>query len=55
MGEGTVDELATKALADELSGHRLDVGHAVETVLRSRAFFASEEHSAREWSGRSSS
>ena len=30
------------ALADELSAHRLDVGHAVETVLRSRAFFASE-------------
>jgi uncharacterized protein (DUF1800 family) len=42
MGEGTVDESATMALAGELSANRLDVGHAVETVLRSRAFFASE-------------
>jgi uncharacterized protein (DUF1800 family) len=42
MGEGTVDESATLALAGELSAHRLDVGHGVETVLRSRAFFASE-------------
>jgi uncharacterized protein (DUF1800 family) len=42
MGEGTVDESATMALAGELRENRLDVGHAVETVLRSRAFFASE-------------
>ncbi len=42
MGEGVVDESATTALADDLSAHRLDVGHAVETVLRSRAFFAAE-------------
>ncbi len=40
MGEGTVDELGMKALSDELRANRLDVGHAVETVLRSNAFFA---------------
>ena len=42
MGERAVDEPATVALAGELSASRLDIGHAVETVLRSRAFFASE-------------
>ena len=40
MGEGAVDESAIAALADDLSANRLDIGHAVETVLRSRAFFA---------------
>jgi uncharacterized protein (DUF1800 family) len=42
MGEGVVTEPMTLALADELIAHRLDVGHAVETVLRSSVFFASE-------------
>jgi uncharacterized protein (DUF1800 family) len=40
MGEGAVDDLGINALADELSADRLDVGHAVETVLRSSVFFA---------------
>ena len=40
MGEGmTKPEI--KALADGLRSHQLDVGWAVATVLRSRAFFAS--------------
>ena len=42
MGEGVVDKPATMLLADDLIAHRLDVGHAVETILRSRAFFASD-------------
>ena len=42
MGERAFDERATMLLADDLNAHRLDVGHAVETVLRSQAFFASE-------------
>ena len=42
MGERAIDEAATMALADELSARRLEIGHAVETVLRSKAFFASE-------------
>ena len=40
MGEATVDEAMTTVLADELKASGLDIGHAVETVLRSRAFFA---------------
>jgi uncharacterized protein (DUF1800 family) len=40
MGEGAVDRGAITVLADELSERGLDVGHAVQTVLRSRAFFA---------------
>ena len=40
MGEGAVDEPAVDLLADDLKANRLDVGHAVETILRSRAFFA---------------
>jgi uncharacterized protein (DUF1800 family) len=40
MGEGAVDDEAVKALADGLRKRDLDVGWAVETVLRSRAFFA---------------
>ena len=47
MGEGAVDEPATIALADQLIGNRLDVGHAVETVLRSSAFFASRNIGSR--------
>src|SRR5262245_57034877 len=39
MGEGTADE-ERKGLAEELTRRDLDVGWAVETVLRSRAFFA---------------
>ncbi|MFI5456241.1 MAG: DUF1800 family protein [Isosphaerales bacterium] len=40
MGEGAVPKPALTALADGLRSHQLDVGWAVSTVLRSRAFFA---------------
>jgi uncharacterized protein (DUF1800 family) len=40
MGEGTVDRDALKALAGGLSERRLDIAWGVETVLRSKAFFA---------------
>jgi uncharacterized protein (DUF1800 family) len=40
MGEKAVDAAALDALAAGLRGHDLNVGWAVETVLRSRAFFA---------------
>ena len=40
MGEGAAAAGAVKALADGLREHDLDVGWGVETVLRSRAFFA---------------
>jgi uncharacterized protein (DUF1800 family) len=40
MGEGAVDPAGVEALAAGLREHDLDVGRAVETVLRSRAFFA---------------
>ncbi len=40
MGEQAVDAAARKALATGLRQHRLDIGWAVETVLRSQAFFA---------------
>jgi uncharacterized protein (DUF1800 family) len=47
MGEGAVDELATIALANELTGNGLDIGRAVETVLRSRVFFAASNLGSR--------
>ena len=40
MGEGCIDGTALDALAAGLRVHNLDIGWAVETVLRSRAFFA---------------
>jgi uncharacterized protein (DUF1800 family) len=40
FGENAVGDAGRKALADGLRGHDLDVGWAVETVLRSEAFFA---------------
>jgi uncharacterized protein (DUF1800 family) len=40
MGEGAVDAAASKALASGLRTHDLDIGWAVETVLRSQTFFA---------------
>src|SRR5262249_29610640 len=40
MGEAATDKAAVKALADGLRERNLDVGWAVATVLRSRAFFA---------------
>jgi uncharacterized protein (DUF1800 family) len=40
MGEKAVDRAGLAALADGLRRHDLKVGWAVETVLRSRAFFA---------------
>ena len=41
MGEDTVSQAAVDDLAAGLREHELDVGWAVETVLRSNAFFAS--------------
>jgi hypothetical protein len=40
MGEKAVDNTAIDTLAAGLRRHDLDIGWAVETVLRSRAFFA---------------
>src|SRR5262249_1106316 len=40
MGEKVVDAAALDALAAGLRAHELDNGWALETVLRSRAFFA---------------
>jgi uncharacterized protein (DUF1800 family) len=40
LGEGAVGAAAVRALAGGLRERRLNVGWAVETVLRSRAFFA---------------
>jgi uncharacterized protein (DUF1800 family) len=40
MGEGAVSAAGVKELAEGLQGHDLDIGWAVATVLRSRAFFA---------------
>ena len=40
MGEGAVDQNARKALASGLRERRLDIAWGVETVLRSKAFFA---------------
>jgi hypothetical protein len=39
LGENVADVAAVRALADGLRQHNLDVGWAVATVLRSRAFF----------------
>jgi uncharacterized protein (DUF1800 family) len=41
FGEGLPGPEAVKALADDLRAHRLDIGRAVATILRSQAFFAS--------------
>jgi hypothetical protein len=40
MGEGAVDASGIKALASGLRQRNLDIGWAVETVVRSEAFFA---------------
>ena len=40
MGEGTVNKATLGELADGLRSNHLDVGWAVSTVIRSRAFFA---------------
>src|SRR5262249_51831991 len=40
MGEASIDAAGIKALADGLRAHDLDIGWAVETMLRSQAFFA---------------
>ncbi len=40
MGEGAVNKAALGELADGLRSNHLDVGWAVSTVIRSRAFFA---------------
>jgi uncharacterized protein (DUF1800 family) len=42
FGESVVPEAALVSLADGLRQQRLDVGWAVETILRSRRFFAVE-------------
>ncbi len=40
MGEGTVRSTAVAELAEGMQARNLDIGWAVETVLRSQAFFA---------------
>ena len=40
MGEGVVPETAMKELADGLAENNLNIGWAIETVLRSELFFA---------------
>ena len=40
MGEGAVEKPAMGELVDGLRQHNLDIGWAVETILRSQAFFA---------------
>jgi len=40
MAEGVVDRTAIQSLAAGLREHTLDIGWAVETVLRSQAFFS---------------
>jgi hypothetical protein len=40
LGEGAIDAAGVRALASGLRERRLDIGWAVETILRSRAFFA---------------
>ena len=40
FGEGVVDDVALAELADGLRAHQLDIGWAVETILRSKLFFA---------------
>jgi uncharacterized protein (DUF1800 family) len=40
LGEGAVDAAGIRALASGLREHSLDIGWGVETVLRSRSFFA---------------
>jgi uncharacterized protein (DUF1800 family) len=40
FGEGVLDAAALDALADGLRRNKLNIGWAVETVLRSKAFFA---------------
>src|SRR5262249_39917029 len=47
MGEAAVDAVGIKALAAGLREHKLDIGWAVETVLRSEAFFAEGNLSSR--------
>jgi uncharacterized protein (DUF1800 family) len=40
FGEGMLDDAALEELADGLRAHDLDVSWAIETILRSEAFFA---------------
>jgi uncharacterized protein (DUF1800 family) len=41
FGEGALEPAAIQSLADDLRVHNLDIARAVETILRSRAFFES--------------
>jgi uncharacterized protein (DUF1800 family) len=47
MGEGVVGPTALGELADGLRLHNLDIGWAVETIVRSRAFFADKNIASR--------
>jgi uncharacterized protein (DUF1800 family) len=49
MGEKAVEAAALDALAAGLRTHELNIGWAVETVLRSRAFFAEANLGTRVW------
>jgi Protein of unknown function (DUF1800) len=47
MGEGNADAAALRELAGGLRAHKLDIGWAVETILRSQAFFADKNIAGR--------
>jgi uncharacterized protein (DUF1800 family) len=47
FGEGAIDKDGIEALADGLRRNKLCIGWAVETVLRSRAFFADQNMGTR--------
>lgn len=47
MGEGIVDAAALGELAGGLHRHNLDIGWAVETIVRSQAFFADKNIASR--------
>ena len=47
FGEGAITDSALDALAGELHERKLDIGWAVETMIRSRRFFADENIAAR--------
>ncbi len=47
FGEGAIDKAGIDALAEGLRRHDLRIGWAVETILRSRAFFGDSNFSSR--------
>ena len=47
MGEGIADEAAISELASGLREHELDIGWALETILRSELFFSEQNIASR--------